>query len=316
MTASALVPIMLGHNAFFGVDHLSAERGADRAAFFSDPQRIISVIELARRHGAQGMMMSTHERAVGIAELISSAPALRSGLRIYPLLPYAQKYVTRANEVGMINVVLEMLSGTSISGKLNLLWQGSKAAITKDINSVLAALMRIELKMFRNLDVGAVFLHDAFTDLALALDLRDVLEFYLAEIPKICGAVGAFATKNLPTFLDKSSAWGLGKQVVMTHFNAAGYHMNPDRGACEVAARSHAVSILAMGSLASGFLKPDAAYSYLAGVSNIDSVVVGASRPEHIDETFAAIKRHLFQSASEKVAGEARSSVDTAPMKA
>jgi hypothetical protein len=303
MSSSVLAPIILGHNAFFGVDHLSAERGAERAAYFSDANRVLAIIEAALQLGAGGMMMSTHERAAPIAGLIAGEPRLRKGLRIYPLLPYAQKYVTRANEVGMVNVVLEMLSGTSIAGKLSLLWQGSKAAITKDINSVLSALMRIELKEFRNVDVGAVFLHDAFTDLALALELRDVFDFYLAEVPRICGAPGAFATKNLPTFLERTAAWGLPKQVVMTHFNKSGYHMNPDRAACEAAAQSHEVSILAMGSLASGFLKPDEAYAYLAGWKNIDGVVVGVSRPEHIAETFAAIKKHMFQ--SNAVAGHA-----------
>lgn len=295
MSSSVLTPITLGHNAFFGVDHLSAERGAERAAYFSDPKRVLAVIEAAQRHGAGGMMMSTHERAAAITGLIAGEQRLRDGLRIYPLLPYAQKYVTRANEVGMVNVVLEMLSGTSIAGKLSLLWQGSKAAITKDINAVLSALMRIELKEFRDVDVGAVFLHDAFTDLALALELRDVFDFYLAEVPRICGAPGAFATKNLPTFLKKTAAWGFPKQVVMTHFNKSGYHMNPDRTACEMAAQLNAVSILAMGSLASGFLKPDEAYAYLAGVPNIEGVVVGVSRPDHIAETFSAIKRHMFQ---------------------
>jgi urease gamma subunit len=306
MQSSVLSPITLGHNAFFGVDHLSAERGAERAAYFSDPRRIMTIIETARDQGAQGLMLSTHERAAGIAEMIANDSRIRNGVRIYPLLPYAQKYVTRANEVGMVNVVLEMLSGTSISAKLSLLWQGSKAAITNDLNSVLSALMRIELKIFRNLDVGAVFLHDAFTDLALALDLRDVFEFYLSEVPKICGATGAFATKNLPTFTERFASWGLPKPVVMTHFNKAGYHMNPDRLSCEAAAQASDVSILAMGSLASGFIRPDEAYSYLAGIAHIDGVVVGVSRPEHIEETFAAIKRHMFRAG---MAGSARDSI-------
>lgn len=295
MRPSILAPITLGHNAFFGVDHLSAERGGERATFFNDPARILEIIEAALAHGAEGMMMSTHERAVPISTLIAERPKLRNGLRIYPLLPYAQKYVTRANEVGMINVVLEMLSGSSLMGKLSLLWQGSKAVMTNDVNAVLSALMRIELGMFRGLNIGAVFLHDGFTDLALALGLRDVFIFYLAEVPRICGGVGAFATKNLPSLVRRFAEWGLPKPVVMTHFNKAGYHMNPDRAACEEAAATHDVSILAMGSLASGYLEPDEAYAYLAKVANIDGVVVGVSRLSHVEETFAAIRRHVFQ---------------------
>jgi hypothetical protein len=48
-----------------------------------------------------------------------------------------------------------------------------------------------------------------------------------------------------------------------------------------------------MGSLASGFLRPEEAYAYLASVQNIDGVVVGVSRQAHIDETFGAIRKHM-----------------------
>lgn len=297
-SSSVLSQITLGHNAFFGVDHLSAERGAERAAYFSDVRRILDVIDAARSAGAGGMMMSTHERAVPICDALAERQDLRNDFRIYPLLPYAQKYVTRANEVGMVNVVLEMLSGTTLMGKLNLLWQGSKAVMTNDVNAVLSSVMQIELKPFRKLNTAAVFLHDGFTDLALALGLREVFEFYLAEIPKICGAAGAFTTKNLPLFLERFAEWGLPKPVVMTHFNKTGYHMNPDRSACEKAASLHPASILAMGSLASGFLKPDEAYAYLAGIRNIEGIVVGVSRASHVEETFGAIKRHMFKTAT------------------
>lgn len=284
---------MLGHNAFFGVDHLSAARGAERAAHFSDPNRIMATIDEAVAHGAGGMMMSTHERAGPIADLITANPALASSFRVYPLLPYAQKYVTRSNEVGMVNVVLEMLQGTSMSSKISLVTSGMKAVVGKDINAVLSAVMQVELKPFAKLNVPAVFLHDAFTDLALAFGMRSVFEFYIDEMKKTYGATGAFATKNLPIFLARFKEWGLPRPVVMTHFNKVGYHMNPDRDSCERAAAEFDVSILAMGSLASGFLKPEEAYSYLGKVENIDGVVVGASSPAHIRETFGAIKSSM-----------------------
>jgi hypothetical protein len=158
---------------------------------------------------------------------------------------------------------------------------------------VLAALMDVELAPFRRLNVPAIFLHDAFTDLALAFGLKDIFEFYLEEISRSFRSQGAFTTKNLPLMLQRFAEWGLPKPVVMTHFNKIGYHMNPDRENCEIAAAGREVSILAMGSLASGFLKPDEAYAYLGGVTNIDGVVVGVSRVEHIAETFDAIARHM-----------------------
>lgn len=285
--------ILLGHNAFFGVDHLSSARGEQRAAVFSDPARVLDIIRAAREHGAGGMMMSTHERARPITALIAADRTLSKEFSIYPLLPYAQKYVTRANEVGMVNVVLEMVSGASIREKMNFFIKGGKAALTRDINQVLATLIQVELKIFSGLRMPAVFLHDAFTDLALAFGLRGIFEFYVEEIARHYGAKGAFATKNLPLFLQRLDEWGLPTPLVMTHFNRAGYHMNPDRSACEKAAAARRCSILVMGSLASGYLIPDEAYSYLASVPNVEGVVVGVSSNGHIEETFGAISRHL-----------------------
>jgi hypothetical protein len=290
--SGALVPIVLGHNAFFGVDHLSAARGAERAAHFSDAKRILGVIHSAAERGAQGLMMSTHERAETIAELLRGDPKLARGMRIYPLLPYAQKYITKANEMGLVNVVFDALSATTTRDKLTMGWQFAKGVLTKDAFSMIAALVRLELKQFRDLDVAAVFLHDVLTDLLLALKLRPVFEFYIEEMARSHRTQAAFATKNLPLLVESFGAWGLPTPVVMTHFNKVGYHMNPSIDACEEAARRHPVEIMAMGTLASGFLSPEEAYAYLAEVPNIKSVVVGASSVGHIDETFEAIRRH------------------------
>jgi hypothetical protein len=292
MASPTLVPIVMGHNAFFGVDHLSATRGAAKAASFADPARILEVVSAGVAHGAQGLMLSTHERAGPICDLIRRDRRLAAGLSVYPLLPYAQKYVTRANEMGMVNVVLDALKGTSASDKLALVWQGGKGLLTRDIDAMLASLIRLELKPFRALRVPAVFLHDAFTDLALGLGLKDVFAFYLEEIPRSHGAAAAFATKNLPMLLDRFAAWELPPPIAMTHVNKLGFGMNPSRQACEAALAARPASVMAMGTLASGHLGPEEAYAYLATVPKIDSVVVGVSSPPHIEETFAAIRRH------------------------
>ena len=240
------------------------------------------------------MMMSTHQRAEAVCDLLRAETDLAGRLRIYPLLPYAQKYITRANEVGLVNVALEALSQTTLREKFAMGWQVAKGVVTKDLLSMISALVRLELKMFRGLDVGAVFLHDVLTDLLLALRLRDVFAFYIDEIRTAHGAAGAFATKNLPLLCRSFEEWNLPQPVVMTHFNKTGFHMNPSRDACEEAMRAHRPEVMAMGTLASGFLKPDEAYAYLATVPNIRSVVVGVSSPGHARETFAAIRKHGF----------------------
>jgi len=290
MTKSPLAPIVLGHNAFFGVDHLSAARGAERAAFFADPQNILDMIHTAYDHGVRGMMMSTHDRAGPVAELIRNDPKLSQDMAIYPLLPYAQKYITKANEMGLINVVIDALSGSGLKSKVSFLWQGGKGVLTKDVTGMLSALIRLELNIFRGLNMPAVFLHDALTDLALGLELKDIFSFFIEELDKNHNSQGSFATKNLPLLQQRFKEWGLPTPTVLTHANKIGFHMNPSLPACEDALNEGVSNVMAMGTLASGYLSPDEAYSYLGQFPTIKSVVVGVSSSKHADETFAAIK--------------------------
>lgn len=294
MSEFALQKLVLGHNQFFGVDHLSSERGGKRAAFFSKMENVGAVIRLSMQYGAGGMMLSTHERAAEILAYVRQDPTLSQDLVLYPLLPYVQKYVVAANEKGMLNVVFDMLSGSSWADKFNLIRKGSQALFSRDLKPVLSALMDLELKEFKGLRAEAIFLHDAFTDLGLALGTRDIFEFYLEQTEKKFKAQGAFATKNLPFLMESFEKWGLPRPVVMTHFNKAGFHMNPSREECEQAAGARPVSIMAMGSLASGYLAPAEAYEYLGQVPNIDSVVVGASSEDHIRDTFTTVLQKVF----------------------
>jgi len=286
-------PLVLGHNSFFGVDHLSAKRGAERAAHFADTDRVMEMIHTAMERGVTGLMLSTHPHAVVISEAIRNDAKARDGLKIYPLLPYAQKYITRANEVGLVNVVFDALAGSSIDNKISAIWKGGMGVLTRDAEDMLSALIRLELNMFRGLNLHAVFLHDALTDLALGLNLRKIFEFYVKELDTAHGAVGGFATKNLPTLLDRFAEWGLEAPAVLTHVNKVGYQMHPSTEASVEALHQHPARVMAMGTLASGYLKPDDAYQFVGQVPGIESIVVGVSSAAHADETFGAIQRHV-----------------------
>ena len=63
MSETVLSGIVLGHNAFFGVDHLSAARGSERAAYFADPGRVLGGIEAhaVEDAGSRGRGGAGHE---------------------------------------------------------------------------------------------------------------------------------------------------------------------------------------------------------------------------------------------------------------
>lgn len=301
MTSPALIdPIVLGHNPFFGVDHLSRERGARRDAQFESRDAILAMLHEARAQGVSGLMMSTHPRASGVATALRADARLRDEMRLYPLLPYVNKYVRASNEKGLVNVVLDQLRGGGLGQKLALLAKGGLGYLRKDAPELLRTLIRMELMPLQGLRLQAVFLHDVLTDLALAFDLRGIFELYHDEIERRCESIPAFATKNLPLLLERFRAYGFERPVVLSHFNRIGFSMNPDRETCERCLGEHTLDLMAMGTLASGYLAPDEAYRHLGGLRQaggrpgLQSVVVGVSTAEHARETFACIHRHLF----------------------
>lgn len=288
-------PIVLGHNSFFGVDHLSKDRGAARAAQFEQTSAILKMVNCAVDHGVGGMMMSTHPRANLVAEAVRGEKSLRDRLTFYPLLPYIAKYVRQANEKGVVNVVLDQLKGVGLGQKMAIFARGGLGVVRKDINDMLRTLIAVEMAPLKGLNLGGVFLHDVLTDLALSLEMKSIFELYSEEIEKQFQTRPAFATKNLPLFVRRFQEWGLPTPLVLTHVNKIGFSMNPSREACETCLRENDVQVMAMSSLASGYLKPDEAYEYLYSLPHIESVTVGVSSPDHAEETFAAIHKHRQQ---------------------
>ncbi len=285
--------ILLGHNPLFGVNHLSAERGAAVAERFEDAQAIRQLLLGCHELGIRGMMMSTHPRSSVVAEVIGSEPKLRADWRLYPLVPYIQKYVREANEKGLLNVVRDQLAQATWAEKLAFALRGGVGLIGKDVPQALKLLVDVELMPFKGRPLGAIFLHDTLTDLALGLGVEAVLEVFIEHVREKYRAVPALTTKNLPLLCERLKRRGLSDLVVMASFNAAGFYMNPSAEACVAAAGTPGLNLLAMNTLASGALKPEEAYRFLGQFPAIKSVVVGTSRVEHAAEAVTVIRRYL-----------------------
>ena len=54
--------IILGHNQFFGINHMSSEKGIEREKLFSDIQNVMDIIRHAHSLGIRGLSLSTHQR--------------------------------------------------------------------------------------------------------------------------------------------------------------------------------------------------------------------------------------------------------------
>jgi hypothetical protein len=284
---------VLGHNSFFGIDHLSAKRAVERSQQLGGPKEILERIEYARECGAGGMMMSTHPLAKELIPMIAKSRTLQDGFQFYPLLPYAQKYVVAANQRGLINAVLDVLAGSEGAEKLKMIGNMVTVAFTKDVEKILENLIIAELKIFKPVTVNAVFLHDVLTDMLLALGLSEIAKFYCRFIHDYFGYQPAFATKNPVVLLQKFLEWGIDDPVLMIHLNKKGFWVHPDLPRVEKAIRSNRCRIMAMSTLACGYLTPEEAFPYLASFPTVQSIVVGASSKAHIQETFHAARTYF-----------------------
>jgi hypothetical protein len=293
MTKYEIDPIMLGHNPFFGVDHLSREAGNAKAARFEDSHQLAEMLLYCHELGVRGMMMSTHPRSIVVSELIGRESQLASTWRVYPLIPYVQKYVRGANEKGLVNLVSDILSQASVSQKLSLLLQGGRGLVTRDIQDGLTMLIDVELLAFKGRPLGAVFLHDALTDLALGLGVDSVLEIFRDYVQGKYRVPAGFVTKNLPLLRERLERRGWKDLLAMASFNAIGFWVNPSLEECAAAIRKPGMTFVAMSTLAGGALSPEVAYQYLARFPTIDSIVVGMSRKTHAVETVTMINRYL-----------------------
>jgi len=289
-------PIILGHNQFVGVDHLSQNRARDRIERFSDTQNILDVISCFYELGGRGMMLSTHQKAIEIMRAIGSVPELSKNMNFYPLIPYAQGYVRRANEMGVVGLLNDVLEPASTSAKLKILLKGGINVMRKDFLNILSTLIDVELLPFKGFNTKAIFLHNVFTDLALSLKAQNIFEFYIDYIRDNYGVTPAFGTMNFPALVRNFDEWGFKKPLVMASFNKIGFQMNPSREECERTLKNYDVDVLAMSTLAAGYLKPIEAYEYLFSLRNIKSVVVGVSTKEHARETINLIHTRLVNS--------------------
>ena len=285
-------PIILGHNQFIGVDHLSQDRTRNRTERFSDIQKILDVVKSFYDLGGTGMMLSTHPKARTIMEAISSEAELSKNLNLYPLIPYAQGYVRKANEKGVVGMLKDALEPASTYNKFKIILKGGVSVLRKDFLNIVSTLIDVEMLPFKESNVKAVFLHNVLTDLALSLKAQSIFEFYVDYIKDNYGVIPAFGTMNFARLVKSFDEWGIRKPLVMASFNKAGFQMNPSREECERCLSEYDVDVLAMSTLAAGYLKPKEAYGYLFSLPNIESVVVGVSTKKHAEETFGIIQSH------------------------
>lgn len=286
--------VILGDNQFFGVNHMSQDKGRATYEQFKDLNEIKRILRYGMSKGVKGVMFSTHPSIYQICDMIRADEELKNNLNIYVNVPYIIKYVSMVTEMGMYNTIKTMLKGKSGKGKAKFLLETGANVLTLNHLGVLERLIDVELAPFYDLNVKAVFLHNALCDLILGYDMKEVAIAFDKYVRKRYHAIPAYGTLNFSAFAKFLDDCGLQNSLVMTAVNKKGFLMNPSRDQViqDIAQTGH--TVLAMATLASGRLLPEEAYSYLAETA-VKNVVVGLSSQKHADETFGIIQKYILE---------------------
>lgn len=289
--------IIFGDNQFFGINHMSEEKAQERAERFKDTKAIIDVIDTAYQCGIHAFMFNTHDRVADICDHFRANPHKYSDLCLYPSLPYAHKYANAVNEKGIVSTLNEFLfSGRTIGQSIATFVRGARTVINRDLIEVMKLLVDSELRMFRGLNIRAVFLQNVVTDLLLGLGVKEVfIQFDSFIQDKYC-VNAAYNTMNMPRLVDFLLDCGIENPIICSSINKIGYLMHPDRQSYEETIKTRSFRPMAMSILASGGVSPKEAVEYVTGLQNVESIVFGASSRSHIIETKRLIEEYIPES--------------------
>lgn len=285
--------VIFGDNQFFGINHMSEEKAQAQAERFKNVESIIEVLDVAWECGIRAFMFNTHAEVAAICEHFRNHPDRYKGLRLYPSLPYAHKYANKVNEKGIMAALNDFVFADQSAGKIiSTVARGGMSIVSRDLLEIMKLLVDAEMRIFRGLDVRAVFLQNIMTDLVVGLGAHSVIAEFARHIEKKYQAEPAFNTMNMPACVEFLLAAGVENPIVCASVNKAGYLMSPNRASYEEVIRKRSFRPFAMSVLASGAIGAREAVDYVAGLG-VQAVVFGASTRRHIEETHKLLEQAL-----------------------
>ncbi|KPL20676.1 MAG: hypothetical protein AMJ75_11425 [Phycisphaerae bacterium SM1_79] len=278
--------IILGDNQFFGVSHMSEEKGMARAQRFQNISAIIEILDAAYEAGIHGFTFSTHDRVRQLCDHFRANPEKYADLRLYPVLPYAQKYAHLVNEKGIVGAMKQVVIADSTAGQVaSMMARGGAAVLKQDPRQIMKLLIDAEMKMFRDLTVEAAFLQNNVADLLLGLGIKEIFTEFATYVEQKYNTRAGFMTLNMPRMVEFLQQCGIDKPIVCFAMNKVGFQMNPDIASYERALQTNSFQAMVMSIMAAGAVPPKEAIEYVTGFKNIKSLVFGASTKAHVKGT-------------------------------
>ena len=273
---------IIGHNSFFGINHLNYQKGVNTAYKFSKYEKIINLLEFAKKENVNQLMISTIEEGKVLINEIESNKNF-SDLKYHILLPYINKYVRLTNEFGIIGTLKQIYETNSLISNFKFGYNFINFLTTSNIENIISSLVEIETNYFDKNKISSIILHDSLTDIIVSLKKKDILNSYIKIVKEKFKCKVGFATKNLPQFLKLIEDYTDDDLMILTHINKIGFEMNPSKEEVEKVLINCKHEIICMSILASGSIPVDEAFSYIKNLKIPNySTVVGCSTKSHL----------------------------------
>ena len=272
--------VIFGDNQFFGIDHLSEEKGVEKSIKFKETSAIVNVLKDAYDNDIKTFMCTTHERMNDVCNYFRDNNHKYNDFKFYPCMPYAHKYANAATEHGIIGALQFFTKGHMLSA-----FTGGLAASTGDMTKIMEVLVDAEMRPFKGLNTPVIFLQNVVTDLLLGMGAIEFFSAFEAHVKKKYNAEAGFITMNMPLLVKTLNKNGFEKPIICTSMNKIGFRMSGGIKRYEETVSEGNCRVIAMQVLAAGAVKPAEAIAYINQQEKIESVLFGASSLSHIVQT-------------------------------
>jgi hypothetical protein len=274
--------LILGHNQFIGINHISDEKSRERERKFSKVENIYDVVETASELGFKNMLIETHPRMVDFFNYYKENQTF--DMNFYLQVPYVAGYVKKMNENGVKGLLSDVIGQTGFLGAGNMAIRGAVNFLKKDYMSLAMSVLNLEVAPFTDVNIKTLLLHNVFTDLLLSLGMSEALLEYEKYVKDDLGMNPGYVTVNFPFLKNNFDKWDISPSFVMTPINLQGYDMQPSKETVEDSISNYNGKLIAMNILGGGGFPLKESYGYIKSLEKINHCVIGASSREHLRE--------------------------------
>lgn len=273
--------LILGHNQFIGISHISEEKSREKERQFSKVENIYRIVENASDLGYKNMIIETHPKMLEFINYYEKNQTF--DMDFYLQVPYVQGYIQKVNEKGIQGFALDTIKQSGFIQTGHIALKGALGVLMQDYSSIAFSILKLEISPFTKVNIKAVMLHNVMTDLLLSLDAKDAFSDFISNIKKL-GLNYGFVTLNFPLLAHRFQDWELTSPLVMTPVNPRGFDMNPSITIVSEALRQHKGDLIAMNILGGGAFPLQESKAFLDSFENIKYCVIGASSYNHLRE--------------------------------